>query len=108
MISLPPGLTIWTVAWSLWVTRKRIRSRSKRQSPFGVKARRTGGLEPGPARCLGETRGTGWRTSGSRLTRWDQAKAASVARTRRAKTRPAQASAFARGIVLADDHGDRC
>src|SRR3954453_8431891 len=104
MISLPPGLTTWTVARSLCVTRKRIRSRSKRQSSFGVKAGGTGGLDPRSVKSLGETRVTRSSTSGSRLTRWDQAKAASVAKTRRAKTRPAQALAFGRGIVLADDH----
>src|SRR4051794_36310168 len=105
MISLPPGFTTWTVARSLCVTRKRIRSRSKRQSLFGVNAGRVFTFTPVGPTWLGETRLTLSSTSGSRLTRCDQAKAASVARTRRAKTRAAQAlEPFGRGIFLADDH----
>src|SRR5277367_4671293 len=102
MTTLPPGLTTWTVAWSDWVTRKRTRSLSKWQSPFGVKLW-TGG-------ALGWVRGaptkvTWSRTSGSRFSRWAQPKAATVARTRSAKT-SAAALTRRRGIVLADDHRD--
>src|SRR5215204_1046751 len=103
--SLPPGLTIWMTASSDWVTRKRIRMRSKRQSLFGVKAR-----------LFGVPKVTLSMTSGSRFSRCDQAKAATVKRTRRAKTTapalvrltvgcPKTAhSAGRRRAVLADHH----
>ena len=57
------------------------------------------------------TKVTRSRTSGSRFSRCDQAKAATVARTRRAKTTaPRERRSAAHppfGIVLADDHRDR-
>src|SRR4051794_4734149 len=101
MTTLPPGLTTCTVPWSDWVVRKRIRIWSKRQSPSGVKAW-TGCLGCGLGTAAKVTRSS---TRGSRLTRWAQAKAATVARTRSAKTRAA-ALGGRRGIVLADDHRD--
>src|SRR4249920_155290 len=93
---LPPGLITWTVPRSDWVVRKRMRMRSCLESPLGVKER-----------CPGVPNVTRSITSGSRLRRWDQAKAAAVAKTRRAKTSATQRSAFGRGIVLADDDRDR-
>src|SRR4249919_463451 len=93
MTSLPPGFTTCTVPRSDCVVRKRMRMRSKWQSPLGVKARLAG--VPKVTRSM---------TSGSRLRCWDQAKAATVARTRKAKTSAAQLTR--RGIVLADDDRD--
>src|SRR5215207_1233720 len=93
------------MASSDWVTRKRIRTRSLRQSSLGVKlcARGASGSRGSGA----PTKVTLSRTSGSRFRRWDQAKAATVARTRRAKTSAAaEPLPRGRGIVLADDHRD--
>src|SRR6187551_1748783 len=95
MTSLPPGFTTWTLARSERVTRKRTRMRSKRQSWLGVKPR-----------LAAVPKVTRSRTSGSRFKRCDQAKAAIVAKTSRAKTTAAKLGAR-RGIVIADHDRDR-